>query len=509
LVPSRGVDQSRGPEPLPPPSGVARARGGPPDRCRTSSRVERVAATLIPRRDGREVEADPQWDGGRSTAPVRFRIPVRERPAETSPRPSPPRPSPTPPHARPTPRRAWPTPPRPRPTRPGPQLTQARAQKTRPHPLPTPHRPEPTRPRPEPNRRRPEPTGSRLEPTRSHRRSIPPRAGPAPRCPQPTRPHPRSNPPGAGLNPADPRPTPPRSAPAPLGDRPIPPEGRPARLRAQRTPPAPRPAPPRAWPAPLAARSAPSPVRRTPSRVPPPRGPSRLRDAARLQWRCRAWRRPRSPDAPRPSVPHPAGAPPVRPVWARKPGAPPGTTPAPNSAARGRQRPRAARPVEAARLPDVPLRRPARAGPRPARGRPPPRQRRTHRTRGRRGRGRASQEAPREHGVRHPVAERPRWVGGPRAGWPAAWTCSSPPRRAPATGAATAPKLGPTRVVRPVLAGLVRDALAGRWGRSAGPRKLPRAAPGRALGPAYRGGDASAKAVHNLGGPIPPAAAEG
>jgi hypothetical protein len=57
----------------------------------------------------------------------------------------------------------------------------------------------------------------------------------------------------------------------------------------------------------------------------------------------------------------------------------------------------------------------------------------------------------------------------------------------------------PRRPARGVRGALVGDARADGWGRSFGPRKLPRAAPGRASGPAYRGRRASATAlVHNL-----------
>jgi hypothetical protein len=81
---------------------------------------------------------------------------------------------------------------------------------------------------------------------------------------------------------------------------------------------------------------------------------------------------------------------------------------------------------------------------------------------------------------------------------PAAWP---PPDPRPAA---------PTQEVRRVLGDLGRDARAGGRDRSFGPRKLPRAAPGRASGPAYRGRRASATAlVHNPRRPIPPAAFEG
>jgi hypothetical protein len=375
---STGAPEPQGaPElgPLPPPLGVARALGGSPDRRRTSSQVERTA-TPIPGRDRWEREAGRQWDGERSAAPARFRCPARERPAVTSVRSAPPRASPsppparaTPPGARPIPPRTRPTPRRPQPTRSGLRSTGPRAWKTRRRPLPSPLRSEPTRPGSEPTRSRPEPIGSRFEPTRSRRRSTPPRAGPTPRCPQPTRPHPRSTP-----------------------------------LGARRTPPPAQPTPP-------PARSAPLPAQGTASRG--PQHPTR--------------RRPRSSTRGPPSVPRPVRAPLPRSMWAREPGSPPGPTPAESRADRGRHLARAAGPVAAARLPGAPSRRVARAGPRPARGRVAPRPERTDRSRGRRGRGRTSQEAPPEHGRRDPVAKRPRLGAGPRTAWPAAWTCWSPP----------------------------------------------------------------------------------
>jgi hypothetical protein len=251
--PSTGAPELQGaPElgPLPPPLGVARALGGSPDRRRTSSQVERAAATPIPGRDRWEREAGRRRDGERSAAPARFRCPARERPAGTPGRSAPPAPH----HAGSTPADSGSAPPRPRPTPPG----------------------------------------------------------------------------------------------------------------ARRTP-------PRAQPTPPPARSAPLPAQGTASRVPQPLGRDRLR------------------------------------------------------ADRGRHLAGAAGPAAAARLPDAPGRRVARAGPRPARGRVAPRPERTDRTRGRRGRGRTSQQAPPEHGRRDPAAERPRLGAGPRTAWPAAWTCWSPP----------------------------------------------------------------------------------
>jgi hypothetical protein len=88
------------------------------------------------------------------------------------------------------------------------------------------------------------------------------------------------------------------------------------------------------------------------------------------------------------------------------------------------------------------------------------------------------------------------WAGtAPRMG-------AGPPRRQGEGPAASPPPdprpAAPTRGARRVLGDLARDARAGGRGRSFGPRKLPRAAPGRASGPAYRGWRASATAlVHN------------
>jgi hypothetical protein len=349
-------------EPSPPSPSVAPSHGGPPDRCRTSSRVERAAAAPLPARDRREAEADRWGDGRRSTPPAQFRTPVPERPAGTPARPASP-------HARAIPACARPTLPPPRPTRPGPL-----------------------------------PTAPRARPTRPHAQEAPPRA---------------------------------RST------------GR----HALRTP-------PRLLTR-LGARSRRPRLRQGPFRVPPPGGPNLLRGAAPAPWPRPTRPPPRSPKRGRPLGHHPAHGPPPQ-------------------------------PVEAARLPDAPIRRVARAGPRTARGRTAPRQRPTDRARSRRDRGLTSQETPREHAGQGPEPERPRWAGRPRAGPPGAWKrWSSPPRRAPATG--------PARAVRPVLAGLVRDALAGGWDRSSGPRMAPSCGPGRALSPAYRGEDASAKTVPNLG----------
>jgi hypothetical protein len=312
-----------------------------------------------------------------------------------------------------------------------------------------------------PARERPAGTSVRSAPPRA--RPIPPRTRPTPRRPQPTR---------SGLRSTGPRAwkTRPRPLPSPLRSEPTRPHPRSTPLGARRTP-------PRAQPTPPPARSAPLPAQGTASRVPQPLGPDRLWDAAPPRWPHPARRRPRSSTRGPPPVPRPVRAPLPRSLSAREPESPPGPTSAESRADRGRHRARAAGPVAAARLPGAPSRRVAQAGPRPARarGRVAPRPERTDRTRDRRGRGRTSQEAPPEHGRRDPVAERPRLGAGPRTAWPAAWTCWSPPNRGPAAG--------PTRTVRPVLAGLVGEALTGRLGRSSGPRKLPRAAPRAGVGP--------------------------
>jgi hypothetical protein len=205
----------------------------------------------------------------------------------------------------------------------------------------------------------------------------------------------------------------------------------------------------------------------------------------------------------------------------------PGPSPGARPVDRRRSRAGSARPVVAARHPGAAARRFARPGPRPARGRRARRQARAGPRPGRGDRGRTSQEASRERDARDPAPEgapegreateaprprrpcgrslpeeprpeavrrpgparlpgRPRW-----AGWPAGPGGRVPPKRGLAAS--------PIRAVRLILVGLVRDVLAGGWDRSSGPRKLPRAAPGRALRPAYRCGDASATGRPHLG----------
>jgi len=138
--------------------------------------------------------------------------------------------------------------------------------------------------------------------------------------------------------------------------------------------------------------------------------------------------------------------------------------------------------------------------------------------------GRARHQ-PREPGREHPSDPgparplQPTQVPGPGQALgqqPRAPRAGAYPARQQGEGPAASPRpdphrAAPTRGVRRVLGDLARDARAGGRGRSFGPRKLPRAAPGRASGPAYRGWRASATAlVHNpRDGPIPPAAFEG
>jgi hypothetical protein len=296
-------------------------------------------------------------------------------------------------------------------------------------------------------------------------------------------------------------------------------------------------------------------ARRAPHEVPLLPGPElrHLRVAVQPQRSLPTRRRPRSLDPGHPPGPHPWS-----PAWPRRavPRAPGrgrcrARAPVrPGSLGPTWPRPRARRsgPAAAPRYPGAPARRFARPGPRPARGRRARRRARADRRSGRGDRGRTSQEAPRERDARDPASEgapegweategprprqawgpgrslpeaprprrpcgrslpegprpeavrrpgparlpgRPRWAGGPRADWPAEPGGRVPPDRGPAAS--------PIRAVRLVLVGLVRDVLAGGWGRSSGPRKLPRAAPGRALRPAYRCGDASATGRPNLG----------
>jgi hypothetical protein len=105
----------------------------------------------------------------------------------------------------------------------------------------------------------------------------------------------------------------------------------------------------------------------------------------------------------------------------------------------------------------------------------------------------------------------PRTPPGPDRVWPEA---PGPPRRRAGRGPERTPRRlagrGPAQEVRRVPGDLVRDALAGAWGRSFGPRMLPRAAPGRASSPAYRGGRASATSSStSWEGPIPPTGSGG
>ena len=124
--------------------------------------------------------------------------------------------------------------------------------------------------------------------------------------------------------------------------------------------------------------------------------------------------------------------------------------------------------------------------------------------------------SPAHPGTRCPVPRRPRIAVRPRP-QPPVHPCGRVSRDRPCpraqvpqpAGARLPLPAGPMPSDRAILDDLAGGARDGGWGRSFGPRMLPRVAPGRASRPAYRGGGASAKAVHNLGGPIPPAAAEG
>jgi hypothetical protein len=380
-------------EGLPARSAVVHVRGGPPARCRTSSRSGRAAAAPGPGRGRWAAGSGRRWDGGRLAAPGRSGFPVRDRPAEAP----------------------WAPPPAPRARR-------------VPHEAPLP----------------PGPELRHLRVAVQPQRSLPTRC--RPRCSDP------GHPPGPHL-------------------------GAPA------------------WP-----------------RQAVPRAPGR--------GRCHA-RAPGRPGSPGPTRPRPG---------ARRSGPAaggPGPSPGARPVDRRRSRAGSARPVVAARYPGAPARRFARPGPRPARGRLARRQARAGPRPGRGDRGRTSQEAPRERDARDPAPEgtpegweateaprprrpcgrslpegprpeavrrpgparlpgRPRW-----AGWPAGPGGRVPPGRGPAAS--------PIRAVRLILVGPVRDVLAGGWDRSSGPRKLPRAAPGRALRPAYRCGDASATGRPHLG----------
>jgi hypothetical protein len=305
--------------------------------------------------------------------------------------------------------------------------------------------------------------GGRSAPPAPFRIPVPER--PAGTSPRPVPPQARAIPPCARPTPPHARPTPPPPRPARPGPPPTAPHARSTRYHALRTPPRPLTR--------LGARSKRPPLRRAPFPVPPPRGPNLLRGAAPAQWPRPTRPRPRSPKPGRPLGHRLAQGPPPLPVEAREPGSPPGTTLATSRAGRDRRLPGAVRPLQAARRPDAPIRRVARAGRRTARGRAAPHRRRTDRTRSRRDRGLTSQETPRERARHGPEPGRPRLVDRPRAGRSEAWKRWSPPRRGPATR----PTMAPARAVRPVLAGLVRDALAGGWDQSSGPRMLPCLAP--------------------------------
>jgi hypothetical protein len=209
----------------------------------------------------------------------------------------------------------------------------------------------------------------------------------------------------------------------------------------------------------------PAPPTRPGSRSPGPGRPSTLGlDLARLLPLEAAARR--LPDPDRPPAPHPG--PPARPR--REPA--PRTGPGPAGRRRSRPGRRAGRGLTSR---EAPRYRSSPTGPRP-RGRRPP------------GPARSSPRA--------------RWAGVRRAGRPAEPGGRVPPERGP--------EVGPTRVVRPVLGGLVGDALAEGSGRSSGPRRLPCAAPRTGVAPSLsRRGRFRDRPSPTWGGPIPPAAAGG
>src|SRR5512132_1745718 len=109
---------------------------------------------------------------------------------------------------------------------------------------------------------------------------------------------------------------------------------------------------------------------------------------------------------------------------------------------------------------------------------------------------------PDQSGLRRDAAPAPL----PGARWRAGERTAQPPARKEWAGRshrcrrAQRPLVCPTQGDREVLADLVGGARGGGGGRSFCPRVLPRVAPERASCPAYRGGGASAKAVHNLRG---------